>query len=143
MNTYAATASAPTTASLPAAIGRILLSLIFVLSGIGKLGAPAATIGYIASVGLPMPTVAYAGALVVEIGLGLALLVGFQTRIAAVLLAAFTLVTAFIFHNSFGDQNQMIHFMKNLAIAGGLLQVFAAGQQGLSIDALLNRGRRA
>jgi len=121
--------------SLLPALGRLLLAAIFLLSGVGKLAAPAATIGYIASAGLPLPQLGYAVALAVEIGGGLLMLVGFQTRITAWVLAAFTLVAAAIFHHDFADQNQMIHFLKNLAIVGGFLQVAAFGAGNLSIDA--------
>lgn len=106
-------------------IGRVLLATIFVFSGVGKVMAPEATIGYIASSGLPFATLAFAGAVAVELGGGLALAFGFKTRIVAAVLAAFSVVTALAFHNNFGDQNQLIHFLKNLAMAGGLLQVVA------------------
>jgi putative oxidoreductase len=106
-------------------IGRLLLATIFVFSGIGKVMAPEATIGYIASTGLPFATLAFAGAVAVELGGGLALAFGFKARIVAAVLAAFSVVTALAFHNNFGDQNQLIHFLKNIAMAGGLLQVVA------------------
>jgi putative oxidoreductase len=117
------------------AIGRVLLAAIFVMSGIGKLFDPAGTIGYISAVGLPLPEVGYALAVIVEIAGGLLLIAGYQTRIAALSLAALTLVAAIFFHNQFGDQNQSIHFMKNLAIAGGLLLVAAFGAGRVSVDA--------
>ncbi|GAB3627676.1 LysR family transcriptional regulator [Pandoraea terrae] len=122
-------------------IGRILLSAIFIISGLGKLAAPAATKGYIASVGMPLPDLAYLAAIVVEVGFGLAVLVGYRTRIVATVLALFALVTAFAFHMNFGDQNQMIHFLKNVAIAGGFLQVAVLGATGFSIDAMLANRR--
>jgi putative oxidoreductase len=106
-------------------IGRVLLATIFVFSGIGKVMAPEATIGYIASSGLPFATLAFAGAVAVELGGGLALAFGFKARIVAAVLAAFSVATALAFHNNFGDQNQLIHFLKNIAMAGGLLQVVA------------------
>ncbi|MBV7536345.1 DoxX family protein [Duganella sp. sic0402] len=106
-------------------IGRVLLATIFVFSGIGKVMAPAGTIGYIASSGLPFATLAFAAAVVVELGGGLALAFGYKARIVAAVLAAFSVVTALAFHNNFGDQNQLIHFLKNIAMAGGLLQVVA------------------
>ena len=121
--------------SLVPALGRLLLAAIFLLSGVGKLGAPAATIGYIAAAGLPLPQLGFAVALIVEIGGGLLMLAGFQTRITAWMLMAFTLVAAVVFHHNFADQNQMIHFLKNLAIAGGLLQVAAFGAGNFSVDA--------
>jgi len=106
------------------ALGRLLIAAIFLLSGVGKIAAPAATQGYIASTGLSFPLVAYLIAIVVEVALAL---------------AAFTLATAITFHTAFGDQNQMIHFMKNLAIVGGLLQVAAFGAGSLSLDARRSR----
>ncbi len=118
-----------------AAAGRLLIAVLFLLSGLSKLGASAATEGYIASAGLPLPSLGYAIALIVEIGGGLLLLIGYQTRIAALIVAAFTLATALAFHSHFADQNQMIHFMKNIAITGGLLQVAAFGAGSLSFDA--------
>jgi putative oxidoreductase len=122
------------TPSFTPALGRLLMSLIFILSGVGKLAAPAATIGYIASTGLPLATLGYAAAVIVELGGGLLLLAGYQTRLVAAVLAVFAVVTALIFHHALGDQNQMIHFMKNLAMAGGLLQVAAFGAGALSLD---------
>lgn len=124
-----------------AAAGRVLLAAIFLLSGISKLSAPAGTIGYIASAGLPFPEVAYAGAVFVEVVLAAALIVGFQTRLVAAAIAAFSVVTAFGFHFNLADQNQFIHFFKNIAIAGGLLQIIAFGGGALSVDAY--RARKA
>lgn len=116
-------------------VGRILLAAIFVLSGFGKLFAPEATQGYIAHAGLPFPQLAYLAAVVIEIGGGVLLAVGYKTRLAAMVLAVFTLAAGLIFHNAIGDQNQLIHLLKNLAIAGGLLQVVAFGAGALSLDA--------
>jgi putative oxidoreductase len=81
------------------------------------------------------PALAYWASIVVEAGGGALLLVGLQTRFATIVLAVFTLIAATFFHRNFGDQNQMIHFMKNLAMAGGLLQVVAFGAGSFSIDA--------
>ncbi|NRP90725.1 Inner membrane protein YqjF [Ensifer adhaerens] len=118
-----------------AAAGRLLIAIMFISSGFGKIMAPEATQGYIASVGLPLPMLSYLLAIVVEIGGGLLLVVGYQTRIVGLVVAAFTLATAVFFHNNFADQNQMIHFMKNIAIIGGLLQVVAFGAGAFSLDA--------
>ena len=126
-------------AAYAATAGRVLLGTIFLLSGISKLSAPAGTIGYIASAGLPFPEVAYAGAVFVEVVLATALIVGYQTRLVAAAIAAFSLATAFGFHFNLADQNQFIHFFKNVAIAGGLLQVVAFGGGALSLDARRNR----
>ncbi len=122
------------TAYLPLA-ARLLMAAIFVLSGIGKIANPAATIGYINAMGLPFPELALAGAIGVEVIGGLLLVAGFYTRPVALALAAFSIVTGLVFHSAVGDQNQMIHLMKNLAMAGGLLQIAAFGAGTLSLDA--------
>lgn len=118
-----------------AAAGRVFLAALFLMSGLSKIGAFEATTAYIASAGLPFPVLAYAATLAVEIGGGLLLVAGFQARLAAAALALFTVAAAIFFHNNFSDQNQAIHFLKNLAIAGGLLQVVAAGAGRFSLDA--------
>lgn len=119
-------------------IARILLAHIFIISGLGKLGAGyAGTQGYMEAMGLPgmlLPLV-----IALEIGGGLALIAGFMTRWAALALAAFSVVSALIFHANFGDQIQMIMFMKNLAMAGGLLLLYVHGAGALSVDAKLSR----
>jgi putative oxidoreductase len=119
--------------------GRILIGLPFILSGFGKLNAAEATQGYIAAMGLPAPFLAYLGALSVELAGGILLVAGYRTRAVAVVLTGFTLLTAVFFHNNFGDQNQMIHFMKNLMIMGGLLQVVAYGAGKFSLDGRTGR----
>src|SRR5690349_13911474 len=115
--------------------GRILIAAIFLISGVMKLAGPAGTIGYIQSVGLPLPELGLGIAVVVEIGGGLALILGYRTRAVAAALAVFTLATAVFFHFHLADQNQFIHFFKNLAITGGLLQIVAFGAPRLSLDA--------
>jgi putative oxidoreductase len=121
-------------------LGRLLFVALFLPAGIGKLTGFAGTVGYIASVGLPLPAVGAALALVVEIAGGLALLAGFGTRIAAVVLAVFTLVASFFFHNYWGvpaEQAfvQQLLFFKNIAVVGGLLTLAAHGAGGWSVDA--------
>jgi putative oxidoreductase len=118
-----------------AAVGRFLIAILFIMSGLSKITTPAAIIGYIDSAGLPFPTLGYVITLAVEIGGGLLLLTGFQARIAAGIMAVFTIAAALAFHRNFADQNQMIHFMKNIAITGGLLQVVAFGAGRFSLDA--------
>jgi len=118
-----------------AASGRLLIAALFILSGIGKIAAPTAIEGYIASAGLPAPLLGYLIAIIVEVGGGVLLIVGFQTRIVALILAVFTLAAALAFHNKFADQNEMIHFLKDIAIVGGLLQVAAFGPGSVSLDA--------
>ena len=120
--------------------GRLLLALLFLPAGIGKITGFAGTVGYITSVGMPMPTVAAAIALTVEIVGGLALLAGFGTRISAAVLALFTLVASFFFHNYWAvpaDQQfmQQLLFFKNIAVVGGLLTLAAWGAGAWSVDA--------
>ncbi len=120
--------------------GRLLLVALFLPAGIGKLTGFAGTVGYISSVGLPLPSVAAALAAVVEIGGGLALLFGYGTRLAALALAAFTLVASFFFHAYWAvpaDQAfmQQLLFFKNIAVTGGLLAFAAHGAGAWSVDA--------
>ena len=129
--------------SLAPAVGRAMLASLFVVSGFGKLAAPAATKAYITSAGLPLPDLAYLVAVVVEVGLGLALLLGYRTRVVAALMAAFTLATAFAFHSDFADSAQMTNFLKNVAISGGLLLVAAYGAGAYALDALRSRRNKA
>lgn len=114
--------------------GRALMSAIFIMAGINKIGAYAGTQGYMESMGVPgalLPLV-----ILLEVGAGLAILLGWQTRIAAFLLAGFTVVSALVFHANFADQTQSILFMKNVAMAGGLLLLVAGGLHAWSIDAM-------
>ena len=121
--------------SFVSAAARVLLAALFLVSGFGKLAAPAATKAYILSAGMPFPDLAYLLALAVEIGLAMALLLGYRTRVVAALMAVFTVATAFAFHSPFADPNQMTAFLKNLAITGGLLQVAAYGAGNISLHA--------
>ncbi|HRO27267.1 MAG TPA: DoxX family protein [Luteimonas sp.] len=122
---------------ITAAAGRVLIASLFFPSGLGKLAAPEGTIGYIAASGVPLPTLAYAAALFVEIVLPITLVLGFKVRLSAAAMALFTAVTAFGFHFELSDQNQYIHFFKNIAIAGGLMQVVAFGGGRWSVDGWL------
>ena len=124
-----------TSADVTALLGRVLIAVIFLLSGLSKLAAPTATIGYIASAGLPLPQLGLVIAVLVEIGGSLALIAGYQTRWAAAVLAIFTIAAALAFHNNLADQNQFINFFKNIAMTGGLLQVVAFGAGRFSLDA--------
>jgi putative oxidoreductase len=127
------TSSSNTANALPL-VGRILLAAIFVIGSFGKIATPEGTQGYIASVGLPMPLLSYIAAIVVELAGGVLLIVGYRTRLVAAVLAVFSIVTALVFHHALGDQNQLFHFLKNLAMAGGLLQVVAYGAGAFSLD---------
>lgn len=130
-----ATDSSVTLSASVSLAGRVLLSAIFVLSGISKVSAPAGMIGYIESVGLPFPTLALAIAILVEVVGGIALILGYRTRLVAAGLALFSVATALAFHNELADQSQFIHFFKNIAMAGGLLQVASFGAGRFSLDA--------
>jgi len=112
--------------------GRVLLSGLFLLSGVGKLGAYSATAGYMASLGVPgalLPLV-----IATEVLGAAAIIVGWNTRIVAFLLAGFSLVSALLFHNDFANQIQMVMFLKNVSIAGGFLLLVAHGAGRLSLD---------
>ena len=115
-------------------LGRIMIGAPFVMSGLGKLAAYAATVGYIASVGLPLPPLAFVVAVLTELGGGLLLLSGYRARAVSLAMALFCLVTAMFFHHNFADQNQMIHFLKNVMMAGGLLQIAYFGAGAFSLD---------
>lgn len=116
-------------------IARILLSVMFIMAGLQKFGAIDGTAGYITSVGLPAGTLLAWLAAIFETLAGIALLVGFQTGLSALALAAFCVFTGFVFHYAPADQMQMILFMKNITIAGGLLALFVTGPGSLSVDA--------
>jgi len=131
---FAASASATQEPGFLPLAGRILIAAIFLLSGVTKLTAPVATIAYIQAAGLPAPALAFALAAATELGAGVLLVLGYRTRMIAAWLALFTLATAFGFHRDLADQNQFIHFFKNIAMAGGLLQIIAFGGGRFSLD---------
>jgi putative oxidoreductase len=112
--------------------GRVFLAAIFLLSGLGKIGAYAGTAAYMASTGVPgalLPAV-----IALEVLGAIAIIIGWKTRITALLLAGFTLLSGVLFHSNFGDQVQMIMFLKNVAITGGFLLLAANGAGPLSLD---------
>ena len=131
-----------------ALIGRLLLAYFFIPAGIGKIGGFAGTVGYIASKGLPLPEVGAVLAIIVEVGVGLMLLLGFKTRWAALILMVFTLAASVFFHNYWALPEaqaamQKLMFNKNLGVAGGLLAFAAFGAGAFSLDGLSQRsGRR-
>lgn len=119
---------------------RLLLAALFLPAGIAKITGFAGTVGYIESVGLPMATLAAIAAIVLEVAGGIALIIGFGTRFAALALAFFTLVASFIFHAYWAvpaDQAYVTQllFFKNIAVAGGLMSLAAWGAGGWSLDA--------
>jgi len=129
------TSNGATPLNLTGLAGRILLAVMFLLSGLGKIGAYSATAAYMNSAGVPgalLPLV-----ILTEVGGALAIIAGWKTRTVAVLLAGFCLLTAITFHRNFADQNQMINFLKNVSIAGGFLLLVANGPGPLSIDGRL------
>ena len=127
--------------SISSLLGRVGLSLIFIISGYGKIAGYAATRGYMESVGVPgalLPLV-----IALELGGGLAVLAGLGTRWVALALAGFSLISAAIFHHDLADQMQAISFWKNVAIAGGFLMLAANGPGPLSVDARIASRRLA
>ena len=120
-------------------IARVLLSVMFIMAGLQKFTDISGTAGYIGSVGLPAGTLLAWLSAIFETVAGTAILIGFQTRIAALLLSLFCVVAALLFHFNFADQMQMLLFMKNITIAGGFLALYAAGAGAISVDA--KRGR--
>lgn len=115
-----------------APVGRLLLATIFIMSGLNKIGAYEATQGYMEAMGVSgslLPLV-----IALELLGGLAIVVGYQARLTALALAGFSVLSAFLFHNDFTDQMQMMSFMKNISIAGGFLIIFAQGAGALSLD---------
>ncbi|WP_201503062.1 DoxX family protein [Psychrobacter cibarius] len=118
--------------ALSAPIGRLLLSMIFIFSGFTKITGYAATQGYMEAMGVPgmlLPLV-----IAVELFGGLAILFGFKARLVAILMAGFSVVSALLFHRFWIDESQMNPFMKNIAMAGGFLMIFAHGAGAYSID---------
>jgi putative oxidoreductase len=127
--------------AVAALVGRVLLAALFLHEAYAKLMAYAASMAYMRAFGVPVELLP--GAIGIELVCGLLIAVGYQTRIAALLLAAFCVATAVLFHTKLGDRNQLLHFEKDLAIAGGFLVLFARGGGAWALDALkLRAGRR-
>ena len=115
-------------------VGRILIAAPFLMSGIGKVAAYDRVVGMITAAGLPLAPLGWVIAIVVEIGGALLMIAGFRVRLAAIALGAFTLAAGVFFHRNFADPNQMIHFMKNIVMVGGLLSIAYFGAGPLSLD---------
>jgi uncharacterized membrane protein YphA (DoxX/SURF4 family) len=121
-------------------VGRLLMCIIFLLSGFNKVMHWSDTEQYMISHGMTVATgLLLAGAVVVEVGAGLALLLGFQVRLIALLLVLYLIPTTLIFHNFWSHPDQMINFLKNLAIMGGLIELSVAGAGAFSVDAAMGR----
>ena len=116
-------------------LGRVLIGLPFVMSGLGKLVTYGPVTAKISEAGLPVAPLGWLIAVVLEVGGGLLLVLGFRAAAVALALAVFTLAAAVFFHHHFADQNQMIHFLKNIMMAGGLLQIVHFGAGPYSVDA--------
>ena len=123
------------TENAAALLGRVAMSVIFILAGWGKLLAPAATQAMLANHHLPMVQLGWILAIVVELGGGLAILFGLLTRPVGLVLAIWCVATALIAHTNFADRNQEINFLKNMAMTGGFLYVAAFGARAWSLDA--------
>jgi putative oxidoreductase len=129
----------PNISNAAALLGRILLALIFITSGFGKITGFEGTVGYIASKGLPLPQLGAIVAIIVEMGGSILLVIGYKARWAALALAIFTLAAAIFFHNYWAVEaaekmGQQINFWKNISMAGGMLMVFAHGPGRYSVD---------
>ena len=118
-------------------LARLMMGQIFLIAGLQKIGGYEGIQGYMESAGVPgmlLPLV-----ILVEAGGGLALIIGWQTKLVAMVLALFTLAAAVLFHNNVADQMQMIMFMKNIAISGGLMLLAVYGAGGYSVDSRRNK----
>src|SRR3981081_4049260 len=124
----------PAVACAVGLLGRLLISAIFLISGVEKVWAPAWTIACIASVGLPFAPLVLVIGIAVELVGGSALLLGYQSGSVAAVLVAYCVATAVFFHRDFKDQSQLMNFFKNIAMAGGLLQIIAFGAGSFSLD---------
>jgi len=119
--------------------GRLLIGLPFVFFGLAKAATFAKTVALVELVGIPFPPVGALGAIILEVGGGLLIALGYKVRPVAVLLAIFTMVTAYYFHSNLADENTLVHFFKNVMMTGGLLQVVAFGAGAFSLDAYLSK----
>jgi putative oxidoreductase len=117
-------------------VGRIFISLVFLLSGFNKIGNYEGTIGWMESFG--MPGIFLIPAIILEIGAPILIIIGYKVKISAALLSLFCIATAVIFHNDFSNQMQFISFMKNIALAGGFLFLVVNGAKDFSLDKKLS-----
>ena len=126
------------TKKFAAPIGRLFIALIFVMSGLNKIGSYSNVAGWMESMGVPGALLLLPIVIVFEVLGGLAIIIGWQTRYMALLLSGFCILSALIFHSNFANQNEMMHFMKNLALSGGFLVLVAHGGGNYALD---NRAR--
>ena len=125
--------------NLIALLGRLLMTALFLWAGYGKLMNFSGMVSYATSAGMPLPQLGIVVAIVVELLFSILLILGFQTRLVALVMAGFSIATALFFHNNTADTEQLINFMKNVSIAGGFLQIVAFGGGGYSLDARRRR----
>ncbi len=124
-------------------LGRVFIATLFIVAAYGKIRGYGGTLGYFRKLGVPQPSIMAPFAIFVEMAMGVLLLVGYQTRLAALAIAAFSIVSALLAHFNFADANQLNHFMKNFAIAGGALAFFVSGAGSYALDASRHaNGRR-
>lgn len=116
-------------------VGRILIAALFLIAAYGKFKGLTATTGYFTKLGVPGPSIAAPLVAIFEALAGVLILVGFKTRLVALAIAVFVVVAALLAHMNFAEQNQINHFLKNLAIAGGCLALFVSGAGAFSVDA--------
>ncbi|NOZ41943.1 MAG: DoxX family protein [Alphaproteobacteria bacterium] len=127
--------------SVAAPVGRVLISLLFLVAGLGKIAAYHGTQSYMEAKGVPGSLLPVT--ILFEVGFSLAIIIGWQTRLVALAMAGFSLITAAIFHSDFSNEIQFIMFMKNVAIAGGFLFLVAHGAGAFSLDHYFSRRRVA
>jgi putative oxidoreductase len=120
-------------------IGRILIALLFLVASYNKLKGIGGATGYFTKLGIPAPSIAAPVVAAFELAFGILLLAGFKTRFVALAVAVFVVIAALFAHTNFADGNQLNHFMKNLAIAGGCLALFVSGAGAFSMDAKTGR----
>jgi putative oxidoreductase len=116
-------------------VGRILIAVLLLMAAYGKLKGLGGTTGYFTRLGVPAPSIAAPLVALFELATGVLVLVGFKTRLVALAIAVFVVVAALLAHMNFADTNQLNHFTKNLAIAGGCLALFVSGAGAFSVDA--------
>lgn len=116
-------------------IGRILIGILFLIAAYNKMKGYGGSVGYFTKLGIPAPSLTVPLTIVFEAAAGILLIVGYQTRLVAILIAAFCIVTGLVAHTNIADGNQLNHLLKNLAVAGGALALFVSGPGAMSIDA--------
>jgi|SRR5580700_5439857 putative oxidoreductase len=121
-------------------IARVIMSAPFIWAGYTKLVAAAGTQAYFGKLGLPVPVLAWSVAVAVELLGGLALFLGIQARVTGIILAVWCIATAIVAHSNFSDPNMVIHFMKNVIMAGGFLYVAVFGAGAYTIGQIIGRG---